>query len=91
MTHLLGGATTDLGCGGRHRLRVTSAGETLLDEPLADLALAWDDVSWRISALRDNPECADEEHASLARLGDPPAGWSSRPPSTRPTTSPRPI
>ncbi|MFN8098773.1 MAG: phosphoribosylformylglycinamidine synthase [Dermatophilaceae bacterium] len=73
VTHLLGGATTDLAgaAGAAARLRVTSAGETLLDEPLADLALAWDDVSWRISALRDNPECADEEHASLARLGDP--------------------
>lgn len=26
-------------------------------------------VSWRISALRDNPECADEEHSALNRLG----------------------
>ncbi|WP_068427058.1 phosphoribosylformylglycinamidine synthase [Piscicoccus intestinalis] len=32
------------------------------DAPLRDLAQAWDEVSWRIAALRDNPECAQEEH-----------------------------
>jgi phosphoribosylformylglycinamidine synthase len=31
--------------------------------PLEQLQKAWDDVSWRISRLRDNPECADSEHA----------------------------
>ena len=73
LTHLLGGATTDLApdTSADARVRVTAAGQPLIDEPLADLALAWDEVSWRISALRDNPEWADEEHASLARLGDP--------------------
>lgn len=43
--------------------RVRVAG--LLDEDLRDLAQAWDEVSWRIAALRDNPECADEEHAAF--------------------------
>ncbi|MCG2803860.1 MAG: phosphoribosylformylglycinamidine synthase [Propionicimonas sp.] len=43
--------------------RVRIAG--LLDEDLRDLAQAWDEVSWRIAALRDNPECADEEHAAF--------------------------
>lgn len=38
----------------------------LLSEDLGDLAQAWDEVSWRIAALRDNPECANEEHASVA-------------------------
>ncbi len=37
----------------------------LLDEDLRDLAQAWDEVSWRIASLRDNPECADEEHAAF--------------------------
>jgi phosphoribosylformylglycinamidine synthase len=27
--------------------------------PLRDLHQAWDDVSWRIARLRDNPACAD--------------------------------
>ncbi len=53
------------------RVRVSVAGERVLDEPLRDLAQAWDEVSWRISALRDNPECADEEHAAVGADGDP--------------------
>ncbi len=32
--------------------------------PLRDLQQAWDEVSWRISRLRDNPACADSEHAA---------------------------
>ncbi|GAA1808664.1 MAG: phosphoribosylformylglycinamidine synthase [Actinobacteria bacterium] len=51
------------------RVSVSSTAGPLLDESLQDLAAAWDEVSWRISALRDNPECADEEHSALARLG----------------------
>ncbi len=30
--------------------------------PLGDLLAAWDEVSWRISRLRDRPEDADAEH-----------------------------
>ncbi|GAA4878217.1 phosphoribosylformylglycinamidine synthase [Serinicoccus chungangensis] len=41
--------------------------QVLLDEPLGDLAQAWDEVSWRIAALRDHPACADEEHAAVGR------------------------
>ncbi len=48
----------------RH-VRVDIVGEEVLDEDVFDLAQAWDDVSWRIAALRDNPECADEEHAAV--------------------------
>ncbi len=49
------------------RMVVTSgeSADTLLDEDLRDLAQSWDEVSWRIAALRDNPECADEEHATV--------------------------
>ena len=39
--------------------------------PLVDLHQAWDDVSWRIARLRDNPACADEEHAAAGRPDDP--------------------
>ena len=46
------------------RVRVSILGEEVLDEDLTELAQAWDEVSWRIAALRDNPECADEEHAA---------------------------
>jgi phosphoribosylformylglycinamidine synthase len=35
---------------------------------LADLHQVWDSVSWKICRERDNPACADEEHAAA---GDP--------------------
>jgi len=37
--------------------------------PLAELQQQWDEVSWRIARQRDNPVCADSEHA-LAGSGD---------------------
>jgi phosphoribosylformylglycinamidine synthase len=39
--------------------------------PLRDLHQAWDEVSWRIAALRDNPACADAEHAAAGQADDP--------------------
>ncbi|NHA68968.1 phosphoribosylformylglycinamidine synthase [Phycicoccus flavus] len=54
------------------RVRVAVGDDgTVLDEPLRDLAQAWDEVSWRISVLRDNPGTADEEHAAVGADDDP--------------------
>ncbi len=39
--------------------------------PLRELHRAWDEVSWRISRLRDNPACADAEHEAVGRGDDP--------------------
>lgn len=39
--------------------------------PLAQLHQAWDEVSWRIAQLRDNPACADSEHAAAGAPNDP--------------------
>ncbi|HSW07006.1 phosphoribosylformylglycinamidine synthase [Aquabacterium sp.] len=39
--------------------------------PLRTLQQAWDEVSWRIARLRDNPACADSEHAAIGTVGDP--------------------
>ena len=39
--------------------------------PLHALHRQWDDVSWRISRLRDNPACADAEHAAAGDPADP--------------------
>ena len=47
-------------------LQVTVGDDVALREATHDLLQAWDEVSWRISALRDNPECAGEEHADVA-------------------------
>lgn len=38
---------------------------------LRDLHQAWDEVSWRIAALRDNPACAEAEHAAAGAADDP--------------------
>ncbi len=70
--HGLGGLVSTVGrTNPDRRVRVTVDGEPALDEPVRDLAQAWDEVSWRIAALRDNPACADEEHAAFGADDDP--------------------
>ena len=39
--------------------------------PLQALHQQWDEVSWRIARLRDNPACADAEHAAAGDPADP--------------------
>ena len=38
---------------------------------LPDLHQVWDSTSWKICQLRDNPACADAEHAAVGALADP--------------------
>jgi phosphoribosylformylglycinamidine synthase len=38
--------------------------------PLRELHQAWDEVSWRIAQQRDNPACADSEHAAAGAPDD---------------------
>ncbi len=38
--------------------------------PLRELHQTWDEVSWRIARLRDNPACADAEHEAAGRADD---------------------
>jgi phosphoribosylformylglycinamidine synthase len=45
--------------------------KAVFSAPLRDLHQAWDDVSWRIAKLRDNPACADAEHAAAGQADDP--------------------
>jgi phosphoribosylformylglycinamidine synthase len=52
-------------------VHLSVAGERVLDEPVRDLAQAWDEVSWRIAGLRDNPACAQEEHDAFGADDDP--------------------
>ncbi len=39
--------------------------------PLHDLQQAWDHVSWQVARQRDNPACADAEHAAAGAADDP--------------------
>ncbi|HCU53151.1 MAG TPA: phosphoribosylformylglycinamidine synthase, partial [Gammaproteobacteria bacterium] len=52
-------------------VRVLQVGKTLLDESRADLIVAWSEVSYRIQALRDNPDCARQEFDALKNTADP--------------------
>jgi phosphoribosylformylglycinamidine synthase len=45
--------------------------KAVFSAPLRELHQTWDDVSWRIAKLRDNPEGADAEHAAVGREDDP--------------------
>lgn len=56
------------------RLRVRHSGETLLDEARVDLERAWFEVSYRMQALRDNPDCAQEEYDNLLDSDSPGLG-----------------
>ncbi len=53
------------------RMEVWRDAKCQLDVPLTDLHQAWDEVSWRIARLRDNPACADAEHAGVGASADP--------------------
>jgi phosphoribosylformylglycinamidine synthase len=44
--------------------------KAVFSAPLFDLQQAWDEVSWRIARLRDNPTCADAEHAAAGQPAD---------------------
>ena len=46
-----------------HALRVKRAGQEILNENLVALRAVWSDVTRRIAGLRDNPACAEQEHA----------------------------
>lgn len=45
--------------------------KAVFSAPLRDLHQAWDEVSWRIAKLRDNPVGADQEHDAAGRTDDP--------------------
>jgi phosphoribosylformylglycinamidine synthase len=42
-----------------------------LSLPLQQLQQQWDEASWRIARQRDNPACADAEHAAAGDPADP--------------------
>ncbi|MFZ2651833.1 MAG: phosphoribosylformylglycinamidine synthase [Burkholderiaceae bacterium] len=45
--------------------------KSVFSAPLHELQQCWDEVSWRIARLRDEPSCADAEHAAAGRGDDP--------------------
>jgi phosphoribosylformylglycinamidine synthase len=54
----------------KRAIEVWRDAKAVFSAPLRELQQAWDEVSWRIARLRDNPECADAEHAAAGAEGD---------------------
>lgn len=53
------------------RVVVTAGAATLLDELRSDLRDAWSETTRRMQSLRDDPTCAEEEHAARLATHDP--------------------
>ena len=56
---------------GKGELQVWRDAKAVFSAPLADLHQVWDAVSWKICQQRDNPACADSEHAAAGDPADP--------------------
>ena len=61
------GATIDKGKG---ELSIWRDAKEIFHASLADLHQVWDSVSWKICQQRDNPVCADQEHAAAGAPDD---------------------
>ena len=54
----------------RRVIEVWRDAKSCFSAPLVDLQQTWDEVSWRIARERDNPACADAEHAAAGAPDD---------------------
>ncbi len=56
---------------GKGQVQVWRDTKMVFSAQLSDLHQVWDSVSWKIAAQRDNPICADSEHAAAGDPTDP--------------------
>ncbi|WP_342617670.1 phosphoribosylformylglycinamidine synthase [Rhodoferax sp. GW822-FHT02A01] len=56
---------------GKGELQIWRDAKAIFSAPLSDLHQVWDAVSWKICQQRDNPVCADSEHAVAGLASDP--------------------
>ncbi|MFZ2307085.1 MAG: phosphoribosylformylglycinamidine synthase [Rhodoferax sp.] len=56
---------------GKGELQVWRDAKSIFKASLGDLHQVWDSVSWKICQQRDNPACADAEHAAAGASNDP--------------------
>jgi phosphoribosylformylglycinamidine synthase len=56
---------------GKGEIQVWRDTKAVFTAKLADLHQVWDSVSWKICQQRDNPACADAEHAAAGNPADP--------------------
>ena len=64
-TRLIGTLTDD------DHITFARRGRVLLRDSRVNFQRAWSETSWRMQALRDNPQCAQEEYDALLDAGDP--------------------
>ena len=55
----------------RSEIVIRQNGAELFRESAAELKAAWSELTFRMQALRDNPDCAEEERAFNADFSDP--------------------
>ena len=55
---------------GKGQLSIWRDTREIFSASLHDLQQVWDSVSWKIARERDNPACADAEHAAAGAPGD---------------------
>ncbi|WP_312073014.1 phosphoribosylformylglycinamidine synthase [Atlantibacter sp.] len=53
------------------RFTLTAAGHAVFSESRTRLRMWWAETTWQMQRLRDNPECADQEHDAKAVDADP--------------------
>ncbi|MDE2131782.1 MAG: phosphoribosylformylglycinamidine synthase, partial [Betaproteobacteria bacterium] len=68
-THVLGAVTE------QDRLQILRQGQVVLDSSVSALQRIWSETTYRMQALRDNPECAAEEYARVGDATDPGLTW----------------
>ena len=56
---------------GKGQLSIWRDAQQIFAADLHDLHQVWDSVSWKICQQRDNPACADSEHAAAGAKDDP--------------------
>jgi phosphoribosylformylglycinamidine synthase len=56
---------------GKGKVEVWRDAKAVFSARLAELHQVWDSVSWKICRERDNPDCADAEHAAAGDPSDP--------------------
>ena len=65
LVHTIGRPNGDM------KLQIMQSGSTIYTAPVLDLHAAWAELTYRMQAHRDNPECALEEYNAIADVEDP--------------------
>jgi phosphoribosylformylglycinamidine synthase len=53
------------------RIRIRVGGRAVLDESRSELQRVWSETSYRMTELRDNPQCAREQYEAVTDAQDP--------------------